>query len=356
MTNPFSKNEKLPRRVKKLFTPDGDFTQKAKGRFLATFDAAHAGAAAHRGTAAVHGSRFALIIKIIAVGAAAFAIFIASASVYADTTNVPIESPLYPLKRLAENVQLAVTPPAAKPQLEATLATRRASEINDLEATHPTSTLLPTLAADLNEDVTASINGATAAGGITAATSSVEIGHANGATGTTGANGSSGAKKSALESVCDTLRSAFGTASASASTSASANGGILRNLQTSARIDVYTRCGGISPQGSFAPAAGSGSNAGSGAGTSTATSTTSARRGAFPGGRRIFPGSGIPFNASSTASASSTTSSSSTRIFPPFRTFASSSISTSTRMPRAGVHFSASSTTSEGTLEGTIGL
>ncbi len=136
------------------FSPSEEFARKAKERFLATFDARYPAA---RSAGA---PRFIFVLKAAAGIAAVFAVLLGGASVYADTRNVSADNPLYPLKRLTESVQLALTTPAAKPQLEATFAARRAGEITDLEDRHPTSTLLPKLASDLAGAVNASIGDA----------------------------------------------------------------------------------------------------------------------------------------------------------------------------------------------------
>jgi hypothetical protein len=78
-------------------------------------------------------------------------------SAYADTANVAADSPLYPLKRLTENVQLALTPVSSQGQLEATLATRRAHEIDDLSVRKPSSTLIGSLSLDFQSDVSSSL-------------------------------------------------------------------------------------------------------------------------------------------------------------------------------------------------------
>ncbi len=184
---------------KKFFAPAKTFEEKSRMRFLAVFDAHYPIA---------RPSRFILIAKAFAATLAVAAIVLGGVSAYADTMNVSVESPLYPLKRAAESIQLAFTPAAAKPELQATFAVRRVAEITDLEARHPTSTLLPGLAADLAADVDNSIGdsaaGAVMHGDSTAATStSVVV-----ATGT-----EAGAEEKHGGSVCKTLQSIFGSTS-----------------------------------------------------------------------------------------------------------------------------------------------
>lgn len=141
------------------FSPSKEFGKKAKERFLAAFDARYPTPAA---TLPARPSEFILAMRSLAIVLAAAAIVFGGASVYADTANVPADNLLYPLKRLSESVQLALTVPAAKPQLEASLAARRAGEITDLAARNPTSTILPSLTSDLTRAVDTSIRSAAA--------------------------------------------------------------------------------------------------------------------------------------------------------------------------------------------------
>lgn len=129
-------------------SPDKVFVEKTKGRFLAAFDA-------HYGTRAAHG--YSAMAKVFATALAAIAI-VASATVYAETSNVAPDSSFYPLKRLGESVQLQFTPAAKKSQLQASFAVRRMDEISDLQLRKPSSTVLPALNNDLDAAVSASIS------------------------------------------------------------------------------------------------------------------------------------------------------------------------------------------------------
>jgi len=129
-------------------SPDETFIKKTKSRFLAAFDA-------YYGTRVVHG--YSATAKVFATVLAAIAI-VASASVYADTSNVAPDNSLYSFKRLSERVQLQLTPAARKPQLQATFAIRRMDEISDLQARKPSSTALSALNDDLNAAVNASVS------------------------------------------------------------------------------------------------------------------------------------------------------------------------------------------------------
>jgi hypothetical protein len=158
MKIPFFKNskaqkkEELPKPLQRVLVPDGQLLHEGKRKFLAAFDAS---SFAHDSKA--QSSPFAWGIKF-GIGVLAVMAIVAGTSAYADTTNVAADSPLYPLKRLGETVQLALTPSQEKAQLQATFATRRAAEIDELQKTHPSSTLIAALAKDLNDDVSSSLN------------------------------------------------------------------------------------------------------------------------------------------------------------------------------------------------------
>ncbi|HVO28488.1 MAG TPA: DUF5667 domain-containing protein [Candidatus Paceibacterota bacterium] len=148
----FFNHGKLPCGARKAIAPRKEFIKETRIAFLAVFGAAHPGARA----------RFTAMARSFIAGGAIVALF-AGMSVYADTTNVAADSPLYPLKRLGESVQLAVAPASQKAQLQATFAARRAAEISALAAKNPSSTQIAGLARDLNDDVSNSAAAATQA-------------------------------------------------------------------------------------------------------------------------------------------------------------------------------------------------
>ncbi len=146
------KTESLPRRYRRLLDPSGEFRKSTKAAYLAVFERAYP--VAPRGITAM--------AKALA-GAGAIAAILVGVSVYADTANVGVSSPLYSLKRLGENVQLAIAPAQEKIQLQASFANRRAQEIVDLQKKNPANTAIPGLARQLNNDVRDSIAGAAGA-------------------------------------------------------------------------------------------------------------------------------------------------------------------------------------------------
>jgi hypothetical protein len=143
-TNPFKKPPLAP-------LPRKQFMDDAKNRFLAAFDAQYGVRSAPRAMHRMAGWAKGLIV------AGAFAAVMVSVSAYADNANVPADSPLYPLKRLSEDVQLALTPASGQAQFEVTLATRRANEIQDLSVRKPSSTLIAGLSVDFENAVSSSL-------------------------------------------------------------------------------------------------------------------------------------------------------------------------------------------------------
>lgn len=138
------------------FEPARTFKDDARRKFLAAFDARHPGD--RRTFWITTAARF------LAAAAAIVAIVMSGATVYADAANVPAWSPLYPFKRLGENIQIAVAPPSEGASLQASFAARRVEEIGDLQNREPTSTMIGKLAGDANDAVDASISDAAKAG------------------------------------------------------------------------------------------------------------------------------------------------------------------------------------------------
>jgi hypothetical protein len=150
--------EKLPKALQKALLPNEKFIDTGKKHFLAAFDtsplAAQSANASENSKAP--SSAFAWGLKF-GIGVLAVFAIVAGTSAYADTANVSAENPLYPLKRLGENVQLALTPSQEKAQVQATFAARRAAEIDELQKNHPSSKLIASLVKDLNNDVSSSL-------------------------------------------------------------------------------------------------------------------------------------------------------------------------------------------------------
>jgi hypothetical protein len=147
-----SKNKKLPPAAQKGLLPREEFMTKGKERFLAVYDASDLARNAQHARPAYVTAFFRVGIGVLAVLAIGVGL-----SAYADTANVAVTNPLYPLKRISENVRLALAPAAEKPQLQATFAVRRADEIAELQASSPSSTLIPQLTHDMEQDIDASL-------------------------------------------------------------------------------------------------------------------------------------------------------------------------------------------------------
>ncbi|HVM76894.1 MAG TPA: DUF5667 domain-containing protein [Candidatus Paceibacterota bacterium] len=135
---------------KKLLHPDRDFAAEAKERYLAAFDARH-------GTRPEAVRRAPHAWAKVLIAAAACAAIMMSVSAYADTANVAADNPLYPLKRLSENVRLALAPQGEQAEIQVSLADRRANEIEDLSVRKPTSTIIAKLSLDLQDAVSSSL-------------------------------------------------------------------------------------------------------------------------------------------------------------------------------------------------------
>lgn len=135
--------------MKFIFTPSPIFKDSAKRKFLAAFDM--------RYPASEGAPWLVLTARLLGAAFAIAAIVMSGATLYADAANVPADSPLYPFKRLGENVQLAVTPPQGDASLQATFAARRVAEITDLENRNPRSTMITKLSSDADNAVDASI-------------------------------------------------------------------------------------------------------------------------------------------------------------------------------------------------------
>jgi hypothetical protein len=167
-----SKNKKLPRDAQKGLLPREEFMTKGKERFLAAFDASELARNARAASAQARPAYVTMFFKA-GVGVMAMLAVGVGLSAYADTANVAVTNPLYPLKRISENVRLALAPTAEKPQLEATFAVRRADEIATLQASAPASPLIPKLTNDMDQDIDSSLAAAVNAKGTVAVSVSV---------------------------------------------------------------------------------------------------------------------------------------------------------------------------------------
>lgn len=199
------------RKIKKSLEPREEFIERARAAFLAVYDRAYPEAAAAQATSMIPPrGRFGVWAKAFVAVGALIAVF-AGASVYADTANVGVGSPLYPLKRLGENVQLAIAPPTEKAQLQATFADRRVAEIGDLAAHASSSPATAATIANLNKDFNIDVDNSLA----TAAQAKVQDGN--------------------LDRLCNTVFSAIATSSVALHDRAGiSSGALLRFTQACA--------------------------------------------------------------------------------------------------------------------------
>ncbi len=148
-----SDGENLPQRLKEYLSPAPEFAEKAKTTYLAVFDAHHE----------IRSSRTPFLIMRVSLGAAlVLMLLVGAGSVYADNTNVPADSVLYPLKRIGESVQLVAATDGTAANLQAEFAARRRAEITDLQSREPSSTLIAPLTHDFMVMATESLQGAAA--------------------------------------------------------------------------------------------------------------------------------------------------------------------------------------------------
>ena len=143
------KDDALPPVVHRAIAPSREFAAKGKAAFLARFDAYFRTVPA--GYMMPRWVRWSVSV----VGA--FLLVISSGIVYASAQNVSADNPLYPFKRLGESVQLVFAQTAVKAQLHANFAVKRQNEIKDLEARHPSSSIIDRLNTDMDAEVTASL-------------------------------------------------------------------------------------------------------------------------------------------------------------------------------------------------------
>ncbi|MDE2019095.1 MAG: hypothetical protein KGJ13_01980 [Patescibacteria group bacterium] len=138
------------------FKPPKTTLAAGKEKFLAAFDVEFGGA-----RSPVFRPRFfsTLAFKVLIAVIAVFGLT-SGMAIYANAQNVPVDSPLYPLKRVAESVQLAFAATQARPALQEKFAARRLGEIDDLSHRNPGSNALPKLKDDLHHEMENSMNGA----------------------------------------------------------------------------------------------------------------------------------------------------------------------------------------------------
>ena len=120
------------RLVKRSLEPRKEFMQSSREAFLAEVAKRRVAPFAPQFAWRAFGMQS---IRYVAVFAAVALIGTTGLVAYADTNNVGVTSPLYPLKRVGEQVRLTVVPTKKELELRREIAQRRASELAEIETT-----------------------------------------------------------------------------------------------------------------------------------------------------------------------------------------------------------------------------
>ena len=138
---------KAGRLLRKRFSPDPEFLARARGDFLSRL-------AGLSGIAVAAKRGFSLALKYTI----AFVIILGlngGLVAFADGQNVPPTHPLYPFKRLGEDITLTFASPQSKPYLHKQFAERRLEEIKEVAAASSTAAdrMVNTLDGDFKTEV-----------------------------------------------------------------------------------------------------------------------------------------------------------------------------------------------------------
>lgn len=133
--------------LRKRFSPDPEFLARARGDFLSRL-------AGSSGVAAAAKRGFGVVLKYTLT----FVIILGlngGLVAFADGQNVPPTHPLYPFKRLGEDIALTFASPQSKPYLHKQFAERRLEEIKEVSAASSTaaSQIVDTLDSDFKTEV-----------------------------------------------------------------------------------------------------------------------------------------------------------------------------------------------------------
>lgn len=303
-----SKNKKLPDAAQKGLLPRKEFITQGKQRFLAAFDASEL---ARNARAAAARPIYSSTFFKIGVGVLALLCIGVGLSAYADTANVSATNPLYPLKRIGESVQLALAPASEKPQLQATFAVRRANEIAALQVSAPSSTLIPRLTSELDQDINTSLGVAEATSSAQSTTTTTVTVIVPTPTSSRPAPASASVPTSVIVGPIDVYCSAF-----EESTSGVLIGHLEENLalRPNGLIDFNKQCGKDTSSSAYpSPRTGTSRYGHHSINTSTSTATTSSvsstdHAGAFPGaGDATASNTDITANTTATVTITATT-------------------------------------------------
>lgn len=116
--------------LKDIFEPRKEFLENGKNLFLNEITKKYGSSFRQPIKIGASNLVFRYVITVVAI----FLFTASSASVYANQTDVDSESPLYPFKKLSEDIQLTLAPKENKADLYEKFAERRVKEINALVA------------------------------------------------------------------------------------------------------------------------------------------------------------------------------------------------------------------------------
>ncbi len=143
-------NLRLMGRKGRLLRPSRAFVARARIRYLSAYQERYP--QAHPQAVPV----FRYFSRGLVVGVAV-AVLVGGASTYAEQKNVDPTSPLYPLKRSSEAIQLVLTTTAERPALHAKLAERRLGEAEAIRAADPSSLRTAALAVEFRDEMLQSL-------------------------------------------------------------------------------------------------------------------------------------------------------------------------------------------------------
>lgn len=124
------KSIRYRRLVKRLLEPREAFLEASREAFLAEVAKRRVAPYAPQFAWRVFGMQ---AVRYSAVFASIALLGTSGLVAYADNRNVSVDSPLYPLKRVGEQVRLTVVPVVREPELRKEFARRRASELAEVE-------------------------------------------------------------------------------------------------------------------------------------------------------------------------------------------------------------------------------
>ncbi len=143
-----------------------DFRLRARADFLRAFSERHIAVPV---SSPVAGGARIMVRYATLVVAFMFALN-GGAVVLADSQNVAPNHPLYPYKRLGENIQLSVAPAASRPALRSKFAERRLEEIKEVAEGKTEGNEVEVLNSDFKNEINAALASADTTRGISTST------------------------------------------------------------------------------------------------------------------------------------------------------------------------------------------